>query len=62
MRAAGTWADTTTVKDGIRERKKTVAYRDAFYTVSYSYPESKDERYRHDEEQIFDTFPVWQKE
>ena len=56
-----TVADTTMVKDGIRERKKTVAYRDAFYTVSYSYPESKAERYRYDEDQIFDTFPVWQK-
>ena len=60
-----TVSDTVTVKGGTRERKKTVAYRDAFYTVSYSYPaypESKAERYRHDEEQIFDTFPVWQKE
>ena len=56
-----TVADTVKVKDGTRERKKTVVYRDAFYTVSYSYPESKAERYRHDEEQIFDTFPVWQK-
>ena len=57
-----TVSDTVTVKDGIRERKKTVACGTAFYTVCYSYPVDKAKRYRHDEEQIFDTFPVWQKD
>ena len=56
-----TVSDTVTEKDGIRERRKTVAYRDAFYTVSYSYPEKNAKHYQAYEEQVFGTFPVLEK-
>ena len=57
-----TVSDTVTEKDGIRERRKTVAYGDAFYTVSYSYPKRKADHYRPYEKKIIDTFPVGKKE
>ena len=53
-----TVADTVTVKDGIRERKKTVAYMDAFYTVCYSYPEDKANRYQPYETKVVGPFPI----
>lgn len=56
-----TVSDTTTVQDGIRRRKKTVAYKDAFYTVSFSCPVNKVERYRHYEGEIFGTFPIFNR-
>ena len=56
-----TVSDTVTEKDGIHERRKTVAYGDAFYTVSYSYPEKNANHYQAYEEQVFGTFPVLEK-
>lgn len=44
--------------NGIRKRTKTLAYKDAFYTVSYSYPISRLEHYQPYETAIFDKFPV----
>lgn len=56
-----TVSDTVVKNDGICERRKTVAYKDAFYTVSYSYPESKAKHYHAYEEQVFGIFPVLEK-
>ena len=56
-----TVSDTVVKNDGICERRKTVAYKDAFYTVSYSYPESKAKHYHAYEKQVFGTFPVLEK-
>ena len=57
-----TVSDTDVKNDGICERRKTVAYKDAFYMVSYSYPESKAKHYHAYEEQVVGTFPVLEKE
>ena len=51
-------SDNIIENNGIRERRKTVAYRDAFYTVSFSYPVSQSEHYQSYEAAIFDDFPV----
>ena len=54
-------SDNIIENNGIRERRKTVAYRDAFYTVSYTYPVSQSEHYQPYEAAIFDDFPVLRK-
>ena len=54
-------SDNIIENNGIRERKKTVAYKDAFYTVSFSYPVSQSEHYQSYEAAIFDDFPVLDK-
>lgn len=51
-------SNRTEETDGIRKRKKTVAYGAAFYTVCYSYPADKTKQYEAYEKKIFDTFPV----
>ena len=54
-------SDNIIENNGNRERRKTVAYKDAFYTVAFSYPISRSEHYRLYEAAIFDDFPVLRK-
>ena len=39
-------SDKIIENNGIHERRKTVAYKGAFYTVSYSYPVNQSEHYQ----------------
>lgn len=54
-------SDKIIENNGIRERTKTLAYKDAFYTVSYTYPISQSKHYQPYEKAIFDNFPVLKK-
>ena len=54
-------SDKTIENNGNRERRKTVAYKDAFYTVSFSYPINQSELYQPYETAIFKDFPVLRK-
>lgn len=51
-------SDKTLENGDVRERRKTVACKDAFYTVSFSYPVNRSGHYQPYEAAIFDKFPV----